>query len=412
MTASRRRARSAIATRLLPLQVAVMLQGFLLWAPIEKLFMSEIGFDAAAVGVMAAAYAAVVPIFELPSGLLADRWSRRGVLVIASLALAASALIGGLSTGVASYICSALLLGGYFAMYSGTMEAVVYDTLLEETGGSGDFEHRIGRIRALESASLVVSSLLGGLLAAVVGTRFTYFLTVPIVLLSVVAYLRFREPLLHRVSAPQSLRSQVVVTVRTITDRRRLLPIVTLAALSAVVLQLIFEFGPLWLVALAAPAVFYGPHWAALMSALGLGGLVAGRLGLHRPVRAAGVGVAMTAAAALLTVATSLIVVTIAQIVLALLMVACGIHVTRLLHDEIPSAVRAGVASGVSSVSWLVFLPIALCFGLIGAAQGVHSAGWLLVALTAGTGGLITWIALRQDRSPDAEPLAVARLES
>ena len=55
----------------------------------------------------------------------------------------------------------------------------------------------------------------------------------------------------------------------------------------------------------------------------------------------------MTAAAAVLTVASSLIVVTIAQIVLALLMVACGIHVTRLLHDEIPSAVRAGVASGV-----------------------------------------------------------------
>jgi len=223
MTASPRRSRSAIATRLLPLQVAVMLQGFLLWAPIEKLFMSEIGFDAAAVGVMAAAYAAVVPIFELPSGLLADRWSRRGVLVIASLALAASALIGGLSTGVASYICSALLLGGYFAMYSGTMEAIVYDTLLEETGGSDDFERRIGRIRALESASLVVSSLLGGLLAAVVGTRFTYFMTVPIVLLSVVAYRRFPEPLLHRASAPQSLRSQVVVTFRSITDRRGLI---------------------------------------------------------------------------------------------------------------------------------------------------------------------------------------------
>jgi len=140
--------------------------------------------------------------------------------------------------------------------------------------------------------------------------------------------------------------------------------------------------------------------------------VVAGRLGLRRPPRAAGVAVAMTAAAAVLTVATSLIVVTIAQIVLALLMVACGIHVTRLLHDEIPSAVRAGVASGVSSVSWLVFLPIALCFGLIGAAQGVHSAGWLLVALTAGTGALITWISLRRDRSADAGPLAVARLES
>ena len=38
--------------------------------------MSEIGFDPASVGVMAAAYAAVVPIIEIPSGILADRWSR------------------------------------------------------------------------------------------------------------------------------------------------------------------------------------------------------------------------------------------------------------------------------------------------------------------------------------------------
>ena len=73
--------------RLLPLLVAVWFQGFLLWVPVEKLFMSEIGFDPASVGVMAAAYAAVVPIIEVPSGILADRWSRRGVLIISSVAL-------------------------------------------------------------------------------------------------------------------------------------------------------------------------------------------------------------------------------------------------------------------------------------------------------------------------------------
>src|ERR1700712_379646 len=113
---------SALWARLLPLHVAVVLQGFLLWTPVEKLFLTEIGFDAAAVGVMAAAYAAVGPILEFPSGILADRWSRRGVLIVASLALALSALIGGLSIGIVSYIGSALILGVYFAMYSGTME--------------------------------------------------------------------------------------------------------------------------------------------------------------------------------------------------------------------------------------------------------------------------------------------------
>src|SRR4051794_29041896 len=119
--------RSPVTRRLLPLNLGVALQGFVLWYPVEKLFMTEIGFDAASVGVMAAAYAAVVPLFEVPSGVLADRWSRRGVLIVASVALAVCSLVGGLSTNVPTYIAGVLALGLYFAMYSGTVDAMVYD---------------------------------------------------------------------------------------------------------------------------------------------------------------------------------------------------------------------------------------------------------------------------------------------
>src|SRR5918995_2637641 len=95
---------SSLRRRLLPLYVAAGLQGFMLWTPVEKLFLNEIGFDAAEVGLMAAAYAAIVPLVEVPSGLLADRWSRRGVLIIANVALLLSVLVGGLSQNVATYI--------------------------------------------------------------------------------------------------------------------------------------------------------------------------------------------------------------------------------------------------------------------------------------------------------------------
>ena len=122
----------------------MLLQGVALWVPVEKPFMTEIGFDAASIGVMAAIYAAVVPIIEIPSGILADRWSRRGVLIVANLALLLSVLIGGLSNSVTTYFIAAMVLGVFFAMNSGTMDPVVYDTVLEETGDSGDFERRIG----------------------------------------------------------------------------------------------------------------------------------------------------------------------------------------------------------------------------------------------------------------------------
>ena len=158
-------AKRRLRLRLLPLSTAAALQGFMLWVPVEKLFMTEIGFDAASIGLMAAAYAALVPVIEIPSGILADRWSRRGVLVIAAAALGLTSLIGGLSHDVPTYIGSALVLAVYFAMYSGTMDAVVYDTVLEEIGASDRFEQEIGRVRAVESAALVAGALAGGWLA-------------------------------------------------------------------------------------------------------------------------------------------------------------------------------------------------------------------------------------------------------
>ena len=62
-------------------------------------------------------------------------------------------------------------------------------------------------------------------------------------------------------------------------------------------LQLVLEFGPLWLVALAAPAILYGPYWARLMSTFGLGGLLAGRLPLDRPATVGVVDALMVLAA-------------------------------------------------------------------------------------------------------------------
>ncbi|MBB4907874.1 MFS transporter [Actinophytocola algeriensis] len=381
---------SPLTRRLLPLHAGVALQGFVLWYPVEKLFMTEIGFDAASVGVMAAAYAAVVPLFEVPSGVLADRWSRRGVLVVASVALAVCSLVGGLSTNVPTYIAGVLALGLYFAMYSGTLDAIVYDTVLEETGGSGDFERRLGRVRFVESVALVGSSLAGGVLAGLLDARATYFVTIPFSLVSIACYLRFREPTLHRAEVRTPLRAHLATTFRA--AHRRLVPVIALAVLAAVLTQVVFEFGPLWLVALGVPAVLYGPYWAGLMSTLGIGGLLVGQLA--RPSRLAGAGVVLTGALVVLGVSHDFVVVTAAQVVAALVLVAVGIHASRLVNDAIPSTVRAGVTSGVSSLSWLVFLPFSLLFGVVSDASGVHRAAWLLVGVAAAVALLL--VALRR----------------
>jgi hypothetical protein len=62
-----------LSRRLLPLQVAAFVQGVGFWVPVEKLFMTGIGFDAATIGVMAASYAALVPLVEVVSGSSSSR---------------------------------------------------------------------------------------------------------------------------------------------------------------------------------------------------------------------------------------------------------------------------------------------------------------------------------------------------
>lgn len=381
--------------RLVLLYGAVGLAGIGLWVPVEKLFMSEIGFTPVTVGVMAAAYAAFVPIVEVASGILADRWSRRGVLVIASTALAVSALIGGISTNVGTYIVSAMVLGVYFAMYSGTMESVLYDTVLEETGESTSFQKQLGRVRLVESIALAGSALAGGWIASLTSTRLTYFLTVPFVAASIILYLLFREPHLHKATESTSLQSQITVTYRTLTRRGLVLPIVLVAVLTSLVLQVLFEFGPLWLVALSASAGVFGPFWAGLIGTLGVGGLLAGKLRLDQPIPLAGVIVVMLAASVALIVSSNLLVIAIAQIALALLIVIASIYVTSLLHDAIPSSVRSGVASGVGALSWILFLPFAIGFGLLSEAYGVDSAAWMIAAVVVLVGITLFRLAFR-----------------
>jgi hypothetical protein len=97
--------------------------------------------------------------------------------------------------------------------------------------------------------------------------------------------------------------------------------------------------------------VLFGPYWATLTSTLGLGGNLAAKLELTRmPV-------------------------VVAQVVLALLPAVVAIYAGRLLHDAVPSSIRAGVSSGAGTASWVLFLPFALALGWVGREQGVPRTG-------------------------------------
>jgi MFS family permease len=384
-----------VTARLRPLRLAMFVSGIAPWVPVEKVFMTELGFTPALVATMAAAYAAVVPVLEIPSGILADRWSRRGVLMCATGCGLLSIIVGALSTGVAGYIAAAMILGVFFALQSGTVDAIVYDTLLEETGSGDGYEKHFGRIQMNNSVALTGSALVGGLIAELASARLTYIITIPFTAAALVLLLRFREPTLHRQNERSGMGEHLRATWRAVTSQGQIAAIIAASVLAAAALQMLFEFGPLWLLAVGVATAMFGPYTAGMTATLGLGGVLAARLRLDRPGSAAAVTVALAACGLTLVIGRNGWLVIAVQVLVAALLVTIGIHSSRRLHDALPSEMRTGVASGVSTLSWLTFLPSSLLFGAVSRHGGVQVAGWIVFALVTGAGLTIVAVSRR-----------------
>jgi MFS family permease len=172
-----------LKARLRPLYAAAFLQGLVLWYPVEKLFMTEnLGLSAFQVTAVTSAYVAVMFCADVPVGIIADRWSRKGVLMAATGALTAASLVCGLADGFASYLAGLAIWGIFYAAYNGTYSAAVLDVLEEVTGSRDGFGAVYGRITMLNALAYTA-----GALASAVITRWSplplraqFLLTAPV----------------------------------------------------------------------------------------------------------------------------------------------------------------------------------------------------------------------------------------
>ena len=373
------KSKARLTQRLLPLYIAAFLQELVFWYAIEKLFMITIGFNNNTIALMAVAYSVSMLLFEAPSGLLADRWSRKGVLMLAGLALALSSLIGGLSSNVVQYIIASLFFGIFFAFYSGTYDSIMYDTLIEETGNAGQYEKYYGRIRLLEGLALIISSVIGGVVGQFIGLREVYFISIPIAILSIVVLLFFKEPKLHLVSEHASLRAQVRSTFAAITQKGIVLYLLLAIVFAGLIDQIVFEFGQLWLIALAAPIILYGPINALLMSSVVIAGGVTQYFSKYKAIVVKLFVITLIFSGLSLALIKIVFIVAIALFLIAIVVIIYEILFNKQLHDRLSSNVRSGAMSAVGSLTRILFIPTALGLGFISQRFGIFNAAWILV---------------------------------
>jgi len=370
-----------IDTRLRPLYATGFIHGFALWYSIEKLFMRSIGLNDYLITIATLVYIVVMMVANIPLGILADRWSRKGVLYLATCALIASSLVCGLSHGLAMYATGISVWGLFYAAYAGTYDSVIYDVVLEETGSADSFERFYGRVQMFDSAAFITGALLSAGVARFGSLRLEYFLTIPFTCCAFFTLHRFREPSLHR-KAPEARLSAHLGQILRSAAKADVAWIVVALVANCLAMRLLFEFCQLWYLGLALPAVWYGPSFALLYSGAWSGGALADRLRDGRTVLVTGFGTLAIAAGLFIRAP---VVVIGAQVAAIIGIMVLNIALTRYLHDAMPSNIRAGASSVVSTIGYGVFIPTALGFGLVSRAHGIFEAS----AFVAGALGVM-----------------------
>lgn len=375
--------------------VAKFLRNIVFWYSVEKLFMGSIGFNNEAIALMVALYSATSILMEIPSGILADRWSRKGVLALAATSLLISSVVGGLSNDMTVYLISAIFWGFFDALGSGTDDSIIYDTLVEERGNANDFEKEYGLYNAVSGVALVIAGITGGIVGQNIGLRETYFLTIIPLLISIPIVLSFREPMFHKQGAQAKLLAHIKDTFASVFRNPSLIWILITLFAIGLANGLPGEMHQLWFIALGAPIFVVGFASAIINSTWGFGGIVGRFLTTKRAI--------IVAILLILTCAITLVVSRNVPVVITALFVlmiganAVFIAMTAQLHRKLPSRVRSGASSAANTLGRLINIPLILFFGWVAQQYSIFTASWIIVALIMI--GLISELGARHARA-------------
>ncbi len=365
--------------RLWPLYIGLFFQGMVFWYVIEKLFMSKLGFNSGLIGISVAIISVIAFLTEVPSGILADRWSRKKTLALSSICLVICAIIGVISDNVPIYLICSAFFGLYMALSSGTTESMVYDVLLEEKIDTKNYEHEYGKTEVCYSIALILSSIIGGIICQYISIRASYLLSIPTALISTFFLLIFKEPKIHKQNQDKSLIKHIKLTFGSVFKNKNLLLLIISLLSSMIIFSILIEMGQIWIVTLSAPVMIYSVMQSLNTSVFGIGGMLSRFFKSKQKII---IGMLITLISLLCLVYSRNILVIVFAVFLILLFI-CGIRIiiTHIILDSLPPQVRAGSLSSISAVNRMFVIPISIFFGYLATKFNIFSAGWLLIAL-------------------------------
>ena len=369
------------------LYVVNFFAGLIFWYGIEKIFLTKnLHLGPSVIAYIIVVYGLTQVLLNVPTGVLADRWSRKGVVVVSFVILLAATTILGSSHSLTQYLIGTFGWGLYLVGITGTLESLLYDGLKEQ-GLARTYKKIYGRSQAIFMLGIFFSSTASGFIARTYGIRAAYYLTLISVLIAALAAMFLVEPVVHKQRTDTKVIPHMIEALLRLKQSAVLTQIVIMSTMLFLVQTAFYEYAQLFYIAIfSASAVATG-------IANGFGGLslAIGNL-ITKHLHFAGSGFAFLAVLLAAAMMPGNPVGRVALFMMfGVVFGAVSANVNDLKHRKIPSHLRATLSSAISTIDYIIVIPLALVFSHLIAHYSIYWA-YRTVAMTIAIYFVFYWV--------------------
>lgn len=246
----------SIKTNIWKIYVLYGIRGALIHIPILVIFLQDNGLSLQQVFILQATWSVIQIILEVPSGYVSDKWGRKPTIIVGTLCKVLGIFAYCLGTNFLDFAVAVTMLAIGSSFFSGTMEALTYDTLLE-LDETDKYRKVSGTQYFYQFGSEALGGLLGGVLA-VSSLRTPFWATFIFFSIAPLIACTLREPKRYKLQEKRHLRAMYDICVNTIVRSAPLRSVILLHSVIITIAFTLYWFTQPYQVMVGLPLAMFG----------------------------------------------------------------------------------------------------------------------------------------------------------
>jgi len=255
--------KEALRENIWKLNVLFAVRGSLVHVGVLVIFLISNGLTLQEVLILQASWSIIQVILEIPSGYISDRWGRKPTVIFGTVCKFLGALAYCLGTNFWGFFLAVTLLSIGSSFFSGTMEALTYDTL-KELDEERSYRKVAGKQNFFRFTSEAICSLIGGLLV-VISLRAPLWGTLLMFSIGPIIAITLEEPRRKKLQSDVHLKAMLDIFVKYVVKNGAVRSILILNGIIITMVFSLFWFTQPYQEMVGLPLMFFGVTHAIIV---------------------------------------------------------------------------------------------------------------------------------------------------